>query len=358
MNTTRLERVIKEMNKHDLDQLLVTAPNALYYLLDEMFHPGERMLALYIHKNGSYKLIINALFPKAKELEMEVIFYDDTENPVAILEKQLIQGENVGIDKEWPSHFLIKLLKRVPSLKIELGSVCVDTARMMKDQAEIERMRKASQVNDQVMAKVFELLSTKQLSEKEMQKKIYGLFEEHQTYEVSFTPSVSYGAHTAIPHHESDESKPATGQALLVDMGGRTNGYCSDMTRSFYKGTPTAKYEAVYNLVLQANLAGIAAVKPGVKLKEVDLAARKVIEEGGYGEYFTHRTGHGIGIEVHEFPDVSSINDMILEEGMTFSIEPGIYLPDEFGVRIEDIVLVTQEGCEVLNKYTKALQKI
>ena len=109
-------------------------------------------------------------------------------------------------------------------------------------------------------------------------------------------------------------------------------------------------------MVLKANLAGIKAVKPGLKLKDVDNATRKVIADAGYGEFFTHRTGHGIGIEVHEFPDVSSVCDMVLEEGMTFTIEPGIYLEGKFGVRIEDVVLVTKDGCEILNSYPKALQ--
>jgi Xaa-Pro dipeptidase len=130
------------------------------------------------------------------------------------------------------------------------------------------------------------------------------------------------------------------------------------MTRSLYYGEPEEEYKKIHDLCLRANLAGIEAVKPGNKLKDVDLAARSVIEEGGYGKYFTHRTGHGIGIHVHEFPDVSSINEMELQEGMVFSVEPGIYIPGKYGVRIEDLVLVTKDGCEVLNKFPKELMII
>ncbi|MBN2794983.1 MAG: aminopeptidase P family protein [Clostridia bacterium] len=356
MNQQRLNRVIDKMKMEGFEELIISAPNAIYYLLDEMFSPGERLLTLYVNTSGVHKLLINALFPNAKGLDTEVIFYNDKEDPVQILSDMMTLKGKVGIDKEWPSHFLIRLMEKQNQMKIGVGSICVDYPRMLKDADEIKKMRHASQINDTVMSHVAELLGDNQLSEKELQKKIPELFEQYETFEVSFTPSVSYGDHTAIPHHESDQTKSVGPEALLIDMGGRTNGYCSDMTRSFYRGEPSEKYREVYNIVLKANLAGIAAVKPGVSVKTVDAAARKVIEEAGYGDYFTHRTGHGIGIEVHEFPDVSSASEMILEPGMTFSVEPGIYLPDEFGVRIEDIVLVTEAGCEVLNQYPKELK--
>lgn len=350
---TRLSRILEGMKKEGLDQIVVTAPNSLYYLLGEMFHPGERMLALYIHKSGKHFLIVNELFPSAKALDLDLVFYNDTQDPVELLKERMDLNGNFGVDKEWPSHFLVRLMKKVPQMPIEIGSTVVDAARMLKDQEEIEKMRHASKVNDEVMAEVVKLLREKKFTEKEVQKRIPDLFAEKATYELSFTPSVCYGEHAAVPHHDPGDRKPETGHAIIIDMGGRSNGYCSDMTRSFFYGEPTEDYLEVYELVRQANLAGIAAVKPGAKLKDVDLAARKVIEDGGYGEYFTHRTGHGIGIEVHEFPDVSSINEMPLEVGMCFSVEPGIYLEGKFGVRIEDIVVVTETGCEVLNSFNK-----
>lgn len=355
MNQLRLNRIVENMNKDGIDQLIISAPNSLYYLLDEMFYPGERMLVLYINKNGDHALIVNALFPSAASLDTKVIFYKDTEDPVAYLKELLIEG-NFGTDKEWASHFLVKLMKKLPELVIEIGSVSVDSARMMKDENEIKKMKYASSVNDQAMKKVVELLREKKYSEKDLQKCIPALYAELKTFEVSFTPSVCYGSNAAVPHHAPGASMPSDNQAILIDMGGVTNGYCSDMTRSFFYGQPSHEYRKVYDLVLQANLAGIAAVKPGILIKDVDNASRKVIVDGEYGDYFTHRTGHGIGIEVHEFPDVSGICETVLEVGMTFTIEPGIYLEGKFGVRIEDVVLVTETGCEILNSYPKALQ--
>jgi Xaa-Pro dipeptidase len=127
------------------------------------------------------------------------------------------------------------------------------------------------------------------------------------------------------------------------------------MTRSFFYGQVTPRYKEIYEIVKEANIRAIQKVAPGVKLSEIDAAARDYIRSCGYGDYFTHRTGHGIGSEVHEFPDVSSVSDVVCESGMCFSIEPGIYLPDEFGVRIEDLVCVTDEGCRVLNEFSKNL---
>lgn len=355
MNQSRLNRVIENMKKDGIDQLIISAPNSLYYLLDEMFHPGERLLVLYVNKNGDHALIVNALFPNAQSLDTKVVFYNDTEDPITYLKDLLIEG-NFGTDKEWAAHFLVRLMKQLPNLEIEIGSVSVDAARMQKDADEIAKMKHASSVNDETMKKVVDLLKEKKFSEKELQKQIPGLYELNNTFEVSFTPSVCYGENAAVPHHNPGQAMPPENQAILIDMGGRTNGYCSDMTRSFFYGEPSEEYRKVYDLVLKANLAGIKAVKPGLKLKDVDNAARKVIADAGYGDYFTHRTGHGIGIEVHEFPDVSSVCDMVLEEGMTFTIEPGIYLEGKFGVRIEDVVLVTKDGCEILNSYPKALQ--
>ena len=166
--------------------------------------------------------------------------------------------------------------------------------------------------------------------------------------------SIGHGA--ADPHHVTDDSKGKRGDCVILDIGGFKDNYASDMTRTVFIGEVSDRAREVYNVVLEANLRGIAAAKPGNRMCDVDLAARNYIEEKGFGEYFTHRTGHSIGLEDHEFGDVSSVNTDIIKVGQCFSVEPGIYLPDEnIGVRIEDLVLITEDGCEVLNDYTKEL---
>ena len=160
------------------------------------------------------------------------------------------------------------------------------------------------------------------------------------------------------PHHEPGNATLKEGDSVILDIFAPVNHYWCDMTRTVFYKTVSPEQKKVYEIVKAANLAGINAVKPGVPLKDIDYAARKVIEDAGYGQYFTHRLGHGIGLDVHEPPDCSAASDAIAEPGMCFSIEPGIYLPGKWGVRIEDLVVVTEDGIEVLNSFTKDLQII
>ena len=159
-----------------------------------------------------------------------------------------------------------------------------------------------------------------------------------------------------MPHAVPSEKKLEPGDFVTMDFGCRYHGYCSDMTRTFFTGEPSEEERKVYELVRQAQAAAEALVKPGVRLCDIDAAARDLITEAGYGPYFNHRLGHFIGLEDHEAGDVSAVNEKVVAPGMCFSIEPGIYLPGKFGVRIEDLVLVTEDGCEVLNHYPHELR--
>ena len=174
----------------------------------------------------------------------------------------------------------------------------------------------------------------------------------------SFPSLICFGANCAEPHHSTDDTILSTGDSVILDVGLCWQRYCSDMTRTVFYGAPTDEQKRVFDLVCKANAAGIAAVRPGVPLKDIDGAARKVIEDAGYGQYFIHRTGHGIGLEGHEPPDVSRTDARVAQVGMVFSVEPGIYLPGRFGVREEDLVLVTEDGAEVLNKLPHELRVI
>ena len=207
-------------------------------------------------------------------------------------------------------------------------------------------MRQASLNNDKVMARVRELIQVGK-SEKQLEQEINAAFRELADSDPSFDTIVAFAENCADPHAVPSDKVLEEGMSVIVDMGCQFEGYCSDMTRTYFVGQNTM--EEVYETVRRANLAGIAAVKPGVRFCDIDRACRQVIEEAGYGSYFIHRTGHGIGLSVHEPFDVSAVDEIVVEEGMCFSIEPGIYLPGVGGVRIEDLVLVTSDGCEVLN---------
>ena len=162
---------------------------------------------------------------------------------------------------------------------------------------------------------------------------------------------MSFGANAGDPHHEPDDTVLKRGDVVLFDIGGRRCNYCSDMTRTFFWGEPDEETAHIYDIVRRANEAAEALIAPGVRMCDLDRVARDVIEDAGYGKYFTHRLGHSIGLQDHEPGDVSLVNEQVVEPGMTFSIEPGIYLPGRTGVRIEDLALVTENGVEILNAY-------
>lgn len=354
MKDNRLKKILMEMSAGGLEQMIISSPAAIFYLTGKWFEPGERMIALYISTKASPKLIINELFPVNEDLGLDIVWYKDIENPVLLLSKFINKNSAVGIDKNWPAHFLIKLMELGGGKAFVNGSLIIDKARAVKDLEEIELMRKASELNDRAMKEIWRSVGEVK-TEKEMCSLLGELYEKEGADGFSFAPIIAYGANAADPHHEPDRSFLKKGEGVVIDIGCLYNHYCSDMTRTVFYGEPSVKGREVYNIVKEANEKGIKSVKPGALFSEVDRGARSTIESYGYGQYFTHRTGHSIGIEVHDYGDVSSVNNDKLQVGNIFSVEPGIYLSGDVGVRIEDLVLVTENGVEVLNKVTKEL---
>lgn len=354
MKTERLNKVLEQMKAAGTTQAIISDSAAIFYLTGRWIHPGERLLALYLNANGNHKLFINELFPVEEDLGVEKVWYNDTQEPVEIIVKYVEKDKTIAIDKNWPAKFLLKLMDLGGGSKFISAASLVDTVRMCKDEEEKELMREASRINDKAVEKLKEYVN-KGLTEKEMAQKLAEIYEELGVTEgFSFDPIIAYGANAADPHHETDSNTRAKeGDSVILDIGCVKNSYCSDMTRTVFLGEPSAKAKEVYEIVLEANRRGIAKVKPGVKFCEIDAAAREYIESKGYGKYFTHRLGHSIGIECHDLGDVSAVNQEPVQEGMIFSIEPGIYIPGEVGVRIEDLVIVTKDGCENLNKASK-----
>ncbi len=357
MSAGRLEKVRQQMGLSNYETLIISDPVSIYYLTGLMIHPGERMFALVLEQDRML-LFVNRLFPVNAPEGVEMVWYSDTEDPSEILSSYIPQnnGRVIGIDKAWPARFLLKLQGRIPDAVYQNGSMAIDGVRMMKDASEQEKMREASRLNDKAMG-LLEKRVAENKSETEMIAELQGIYKEMGTG-FSFDPIICFGANCANPHHTCNENTVKSGDTVIMDIGCMYEKYCSDMTRTVFYKSVSEEGRKVYDLVLKANLAAIAAVKPGVRFCDIDHAARSVIEEAGYGQYFTHRTGHSIGLEVHDYGDVSSINEEILKPGMIFSIEPGIYLGGNLGVRIEDLVMVTEEGCEVLNKVSKELKVI
>jgi len=350
----RLSKVLKIMEEEKLPQMIISDPCGIFYLTGRWIFPGERMLVLYINLNGKNKLFINELFPINENLGVEIIWHNDTDRPIEMLAKYVEKDKPIGIDKNWPSRFLLELMNLKAGSTFVNGSKIIDRVRMCKDEKEKEMMRESSKLNDIAVDRMIKLVPEK-YSERKMGELLSGIWEELGAGGHSFEPIVGYGANAADPHHVMDNSTVKDGDSIVIDIGCKKNSYCSDMTRTvFYKSVSDHDRE-VYNIVLEANMRAISMTKAGVRFCDIDAAARDYITEKGYGKYFTHRLGHSIGIEDHEFGDVSSANTDIVQPGQVFSIEPGIYIPGSVGVRIEDLVIATEDGCELLNHYTKDL---
>ena len=358
MDKQKLSAILGAMERENIPQIIISDPAVIFYLTGAWIHPGERLLALYLNKNGNHTLLVNDLFRQTKDLGVEIQYYNDIQDGVELLSRFMEPDTPVAIDKYWPSRFLLRLQALKAASGYVNSSAIVDGVRLVKTPKEQEKMRTASRLNDQVMKKLVNILSENH-TELELKDILLTLYTEAGCEGFSFEPITAYAGNAADPHHEPDDSRGKYGDCVVLDIGGLKDNYCSDMTRTVFLGAVTDRQREIYEIVREANLRGIAAAKPGNRMCDVDNAARSFIEEKGFGKYFTHRTGHSIGLEVHEAGDVSAVNEAIIQPGQCFSVEPGIYIPEEnIGVRIEDLVLITEDGCEVLNRYPKELKVI
>lgn len=354
----RKDRVEKVMEKLECDQVLITDPLSICYLCEKMIHPGERFLGLLLRRNGEPVLYVNELFRFDEEIGVEKVYYTDTDNVTEVVGKDTDHNGILGVDKILPARSLLPFMEGKIASGFINGSLAVDHTRAIKEETEIELMRECSRINDLAMEHFKELIH-EGVTEREVADQIMGIYASLGADGFSFPPIVAFGVNAADPHHMPDDTVVQKGDAVLFDAGCTYHGYCSDMTRTFFYQTgPDAEQTRVYNLVREANEKAEEYVRPGVRLCDIDSVARDIITEGGYGPDFTHRLGHFIGMEDHEYGDVSqNFNDLTVP-GNIFSIEPGIYHPSVLGCRIEDLILVTENGSEVLNHYPKDIEII
>lgn len=355
MNSNRLNRVINAMKEKDIYQFIITDRMSIYYLTNINIHSGERFLGLYINQDNEVHLINNQLFPLNNN-DIDILYYSDTESAVKKLSKFVNKDKNIGIDKLMTSNFLLEMMELNIASNYLNASSCIDYVRMQKDEEEIKKMMKASEINDKSMNDIINFVKSgmKEIEVLEELKLIYKRNGADGGF--SFTPIIAFAANAANPHYSTGNTVIGDKGCLVIDMGCMHDGYCSDMTRTIFFGEPDDEAKNIYNTVKTANENAVNKVKENVKFSDIDNEARSYITEAGYGEYFTHRTGHCIGMDVHEYGDVSAVHHALLKEGMIFSIEPGIYYKDKkIGVRIEDLILVTKEGNKNLNSFTKEL---
>ncbi len=350
MYQARIERILGAMKEAGLAQLLVSDPKSIYYLTGVENNPFERFWALLLREDGAHVLFSNRLF-NVPPMPMKVVTLDDTDVVADHVAPELLAG-TLGIDKTLAARFLLPLMEKAPKVKMVLGSDCVDDCRACKDEAEKQLMRRASEINDICIEKLVAFIH-EGVTEKECVDYLLSCYAEYGCEGVSFEPIVSFGPNAADPHHSADGTVIKEGDCIVIDIGCKKDRYCSDMTRTYFWKKADPKYLAIHDLVREANEKAEAMVREGVRLCDVDACARDMIAAAGYGEYFTHRLGHFIGMEDHEKGDVSCVNQNTAKVDNIFSIEPGVYLPGEFGVRVEDLLIVTKDGCELLNRVDK-----
>lgn len=351
----RLERVIENMKAHDIRQMIISNPADVYYLTGNEIMFGDRYMGVILKDDFPSYFVTNPLhrnqnIPQGME-RIDIKDGEPAENAVAGC---LDTAYPVAVDAITPAGLVLPLKKALGDISMYVDVSCLSQVKEQKDEDEIEKMKISSKINDQVMEHVSNLLH-EGITEKEIFDQMEGIYRQYGADHMSFA-GVCFGKNAAEPHHiNPDNSRLKKGDCVLFDIGGIKDGYNSDMTRTFFFGGVSEEQRKVYELVKKANEAAEAIIRPGIRYSDIDKAARDVIEEAGYGEYFFHGTGHGIGLGIHEGPRVAKGNDELVKEGVIFSVEPGIYLEGKFGVRIEDLVVVTKDGYELLNHLSKDL---
>jgi Xaa-Pro dipeptidase len=268
-------------------------------------------------------------------------------------------GKRIGVEPRQMRLLEFRFVKSgAPEADYPDASDVLGSLRLRKDKEEVEAMRKAVKVAQNALEATLALIKVG-MTEKELAAELVVQLLKHGSEpELPFSPIVSGGPNSANPHASPTERKLQAGDLLVVDWGAIVDGYISDLTRTFAVGQVEAEYEKIHQIVQAANAAGRAAGKPGVPCAAVDKAAREVIEASGYGQYFTHRTGHGIGMEGHEEPYMRGDNLQLLQPGMAYTVEPGIYLPARNGVRVEDNMVVTETGSESLSDMPREIRVV
>ena len=353
----RMERATAQVAEAELAGLLVTPGSDLAYLTGYGPLPLERMTLLVLVPGRAPVLLVPELERPAALMvpgaaALEVLGWAEGEDPYEAAARLLPAGRLAISDQAWASHVL-GLQKATEDGSFTTAGDALPLLRAVKDPDELAALRAVGSAADAAFAGIA-AVRFEGRREIEVAADLADALRAHGHETVDFT-IVGSGPNGASPHHEAGERVIVAGDAVVLDFGGRMGGYCSDITRTVAVGEPGKEIRRVHEVVRQAQQAGVDAVRPGVPCEEVDAATRTVIEEAGYGERFIHRTGHGIGLDVHEPPYIVAGNGAPLQVGMTFSVEPGIYLPERFGVRIEDIVAVTPDGVERFNEAPRDL---
>ena len=361
----RLKKLAHELSSLGFDGIYLGPSTDLEYISGLDTHPDERVRGLMISKDAQCFAMTPLLYKEEMQNAFgDIPFYAEWNDHEGFTDAFRLGCEKLGlVGKKIAFNDGVRAVDMLAirdTMDIQLcnGLKVLDPLRSRKDKDELELLREASGMVDKVVYKLIDFIRPG-MTERDIMKMIPQFFEEAGCYEMSFGPIVASGPNGSMPHYSGDKRVIEKNDVIILDLGGRHNGYCSDTTRTLFVGAPTDEQKKVYETVRRAQAAGEAAVRPGATGQDVDRAARKVIVDAGYGDFFFNRVGHGIGLAVHESPFIIEGNDKPLEPGNVFSVEPGIYLPGKFGVRIENLVAVRPDGTgEALNHSPRELTAV
>lgn len=363
--SARQNRLLKIMQSTGWDAVAINPGATLYYLTGLTFHLSERPVVVIFTSQKPPIIVLPELeSAKVKELPYPMKVFTYGEDPFTwegvfhqAASAASIAGKKVGVEPRRLRVLELSLLEAAaPKARFLSAEDSLASLRMFKDELEIAAIRKAVQIAQEALLAILPLIKAGVTERQIASELTVQLLRAGSDSEMPFAPIVSGGPNSANPHATPTDRPLQEGDLLVIDWGASYQGYFSDITRTFAIGKIEPEFEHIYQLVLEANAIGRAACMPENLAGDVDQAARKVIEDGGYGPYFRHRTGHGLGLEVHEEPYMRAGNPVPLAPGMTFTVEPGIYLLDRGGVRIEDDMLITADGSLSLTDLPRELQ--
>jgi Xaa-Pro aminopeptidase len=354
---TRLERLRDRMAATNTDLVALAPGPHMRWLLRFAPSPDERACFLLVGQEQA-GFVMPALNASDARQHTDLPFWEwrDDDGPDGALEAALQavcrSVRSMSVDERMRADHAFLLLDAVPNAARGFASETVGALRMIKEPGELAALRENARIADLAQSALRSAIR-EGITERELANVAKAVFEAegaHMGFGV-----VGAGAHSSYPHHHTGDTPVSSGDVIVVDIGGTKQGYYSDITRMACLGTPPEGYAEVHGVVEGAVQAALEAIRPEVEANTIDAAARDVIRAAGYGEFFTHRTGHGLGCEIHEPPYVTASSGTVLEEGMVFTVEPGIYLPGRFGIRLEEVAVVTSNGCEIFSGLPRSL---
>ncbi|GBE25397.1 xaa-Pro dipeptidase [bacterium BMS3Bbin02] len=353
---SRLERVTEAMHRYEVDTLLLSVGADMPWLFGYGAMALERVTMAIVRPGTTPVLVVPELeAPRVDDHGgvFDVVAWGELEDPIGIIADRVGTGVAIAMgDQTWTT-FTLALQGRLGGRTWESAGPIMADMRMVKEDEELDRLRTAGASADRVAARLANY-SFGGKTERHVATDIAAMLIE-EGHDTTWDVIVASGRNGASPHHGPGDRVIRAGDPIVCDFGGTMAGYTSDTTRNFVVGTPPPEYLDMFSVLMEAQEAGVRAATVGTPCREVDRVTRNVIENAGYGEFFVHRTGHGIGLEVHEAPYIVEGNDLPLAPGMAFSVEPGIYIPGRFGMRIEDIVIATDHGPQRCNNSTRDL---